>query len=406
MRPMRCSGALVANLLVIGSAAVAAACSFDGSNVAVANDSAVSEEVDATLTGSDATDERPDAQLGCQNFASLFDACAQGADSGDLALTEPGTYVFNTDSGVLVNPDGEAIPHESIVVAGAEEEVRVLLAESFTLGTASALRGVGALPLGIASHQTLSIEGVIDVGRGGAGARNECGDSSGSDGENQIGGAGGGGGGGFQGSGGSGGEGNADGTTGVAGAGGDALGQPLSPRGGCPGGEGGRGEDPEGAPGVAGGAVYLTSGVQIVISGGVQAGGGGGQGGRETGLGPADSGGGGGGSGGYIMLEAPTVTISGAVAANGGGGGEGSGDGDQGNDGGAGTLNAIPAAGGGGGSPTGAQGAAGSAGADLVGPSVTESENGGGGGGGGGAGFIIVDTANASLSGIISPPAL
>jgi len=381
----------------------ASACAFDGSNQLASSDSGTNPDGDQ-----DAAEDTPDGDPGCQNFASLFNACAIDPTSGELALTETGTYTFDTDNGVLMDPSGTPIDTQSAIVSALNGSIRVLMTDSFVLGTASALRADGEYPIAIGAFGTLSIEGVLDVGRGGAGARSDCQASSGSSGGDLNGGAGGGGGGGFQGAGGTGGLGNGDGANqGARGPGGLAASAvPTSPLGGCPGGGGGDGEDDGGDGGVGGGAIYLSSGTQVVVSGGLQAGGSGARGGRENGGGFADAGGGGGGSGGYIFLEAPTVLVSGAVAANGGGGGEGSGDGDPGTDGQPGSLNAIPALGGAGSSPTGSDGGSGSAGSVLDGTSVNKPENGGAGGGGGGAGFVLVEASNSMLSGSISPPAI
>ena len=379
------------------------ACAFDGSNQVASSDSGFGSEPDAPTSGGDGGANQSDAgELGCQNFASLFNACAIEPTSGDLALTLSGTYTFNTDNGVLEDPAGDPVETQSAEVSALNGTIRVLMTNSFVLGRDSALRAEGDLPFAIGAFETLSIEGLLDVGRGGAGARSNCEEGNGSAGGDLRGG------GAFQGAGGNGGLGNGDGNTqgerGIGGTADNAL--PASPLGGCPGGDGGEGEDDGGSGGDGGGAIYLSSGTQVVISGGIQAAGDGAQGGRESGGGFADAGGGGGGSGGYIFIEAPTVVISGAIAANGGGGGEGSGDGDQGNDGQPGSLNAIAASGGADGSPTGSDGGAGSFGAVLAGLSVDVAENGGAGGGGGGAGFIIIAADNAMLAGSISPPAL
>jgi hypothetical protein len=68
------------------------------------------------------------------------------------------------------------------------------------------------------------------------------------------------------------------------------------------------------------GALQLTAGERVVVSGRIDAAGEGGSGG-QTQLGCA--GGGGGGSGGGILIEAPEVSISGRIFAGGGGGGSG-----------------------------------------------------------------------------------
>ncbi|HJZ88056.1 MAG TPA: hypothetical protein VKN99_22940, partial [Polyangia bacterium] len=72
--------------------------------------------------------------------------------------------------------------------------------------------------------------------------------------------------------------------------------------------------------GGAGGALQVSAGEQITVTGRIQAGGGGGRGGRGGG---SCLGGAGGGSGGAVLLEAPMVAMTGAAAANGAGGGGG-----------------------------------------------------------------------------------
>ncbi len=397
--------------LVIALSLHAAGCTFNGSTEAGgasgdAGDNRVPNGDGGSDPGGDGGDNTPDATAICQSFSSYMDTCAITMTSGGLDLSMTGEYKYDTMIGTLEDPNGLEIKHESGVYMASEGEIRIVLVDSFLLGPDSSLRAEGPMPFGIASFGDVQIQGFIDVGSDGAGARGKCETSSGSNGGDNNGGAGGGGGGGFQGPGGAGGEGDGDGASqGAAGAGGLASTVPLSPIGGCRGGRGGDGEDPGGKAGRAGGAVYLASATLISISGGIQAGGQGGEGGDESGGGFADAGGGGGGSGGYILLEAPSVNSSGVLAANGGAGGEGSGDGDGGNDGQDGQASDLPAAGGTGGSPTGSDGAVGSAAATVAGGSVLVSEAGGAGGGGGGTGFIFV-LPSQSLGGITSPPAL
>ncbi len=70
--------------------------------------------------------------------------------------------------------------------------------------------------------------------------------------------------------------------------------------------------------GGAGGALQITAGEALYVSGVISAAGAGRHGGSGTCLGGA-----GGGSGGAVLLEAPLVQVNGVVAANGGGGGGG-----------------------------------------------------------------------------------
>ncbi len=351
-------------------------------------------------------DEEIDAALGCQTFAAHVDTCLLSVTSGDLNLDMNGTYVYDTDDGTLKDPDGELVEHESDIFAAAEGDLRALIADSLIISNDAKLEATGAMPLALLSFGDIDVAGRIDVSDGGAGSRSDCGVSTGIKGQNRKTGGGGGGGGAFQGAGGDGGEGDRDGKDqGAPGPGGVAASLPTSPLGGCAGGEGGKGEDPGGARGLGGGAIYLASASQIVISGSIQAGGEGGDGGDESGMGKADAGGGGGGSGGYILLEAPTIDLTGVIAANGGGGGEGSGDGDSGDNGQDGRLSVDAADGGSGDASTGGNGADGSSSTVLAGASVMAPARGGGGGGGGGAGFIIV-LPSQTPGGTVSPPAL
>lgn len=80
------------------------------------------------------------------------------------------------------------------------------------------------------------------------------------------------------------------------------------------------GQDAAAAGGIGGGAVQISAGQSIFVSGGVRAGGGGG---TIVATGSGGLGGSGGGSGGAILLEAPKVGLNGILAANGGGGGGG-----------------------------------------------------------------------------------
>ncbi len=393
---------LVAMLLV-------SACAFDGSNTSVAADPGNTVDAsDGDPSNTDAIAASPDAESGCQNFATHFDACAIDPENDDeLNLNDVGEYTYDTATGILLDPARNDVPHTSALVLAAQGDIRVVITTTFSVGRDAVLRAVGSIPLAIGAFDSLTIGGVIDVSRGGAGARGLCGTSNGSNGGNENGGGGGGGGGAFRGQGGDGGLGNGDGgNQGAVGPGGMATNIPTSPLGGCPGGDGGRGEDPGGNRGVGGGAITLAAGTQITISGGIQAGGAGGQGGREGGMGFGDAGGGGGGSGGYIFVEAPALKISGIVAANGGSGGEGSGNRQQGRNGNGGVFGNVPAIGGTGGSSTGSDGANGSAADTLAGGTVMVSEDGGAGGGGGGAGFILFTSADRDISGAISPASM
>jgi hypothetical protein len=137
--------------------------------------------------------------------------------------------------------------------------------------------------------------------------------------------------------------------------------------------------------GAGGGAIQIVAGTSISIGA----------------LGSVNAGGGGvaasaGGSGGAILLESPTITIAGNVAANGGGGSYGSGFSPPGANG---AGSSLPAPG----SYTGGNGSAGSS---IVGADGQTDDAGGNvGAGGGGAGWIRINTAtaNATITGSVSP---
>ncbi len=140
--------------------------------------------------------------------------------------------------------------------------------------------------------------------------------------------------------------------------------------------------------GYSGGAIQISAGGSIIVSGSgvVDASGGGGR--RAF----NDAGGGGGGSGGAILLEAPVVTISGSIGANGGGGGQGGVTGDYGANGATGDAIIWPASGALGSSFAGGGGA----GSNDVGVAGDGTDAQHAGGGGGGAGRIRIQTATGT----------
>ncbi|HEU0033040.1 MAG TPA: hypothetical protein VFQ53_20550 [Kofleriaceae bacterium] len=351
-----------------------------------------------------AGDGGPDTPItpGCTTFSSQLDTCTLPAGA---ALTLSGTLAFDTDTGELTQAGTVVTGIPTMVLATNAAEVQAILATTVTFDPGTMLRATGSRPFAIiATGDVVVGDGaIVDVGRGGAGARASC-DATG--GMNLDGGAAGGGGGGFGGAGGAGGTGNNDGTPSTPGMGGAAVALPAGPLGGCPGGKGGDdNNDPGGAGGVGGGAIYIVSAtkIELVANAGIDAGGAGGIGGEQHGITFGDAGGGGGGSGGMIFLEAPRVTSAGTLAANGGGGGEGSGNQAQGRNGNPGGLDTARASGGNGGSSTGTDGGAGGALGTLIGDAVLDTDNGGGGGGGGGAGFIRVRATTPELNAQISP---
>ena len=173
-----------------------------------------------------------------------------------------------------------------------------------------------------------------------------------------------------------------------------------------------------GNDGGGGGAVQITAGVSIEISGSIFAGGGGGKGGVFN---WGSSGGGGGGSGGAILLEAPSITMTGTLNANGGGGGGGGGEshygtdgedandelasGGYGDDGGGCALQGHTVGGDGGNGATSSAGAGTGQRSDYISGCLGVAFVGGGGGGGGFGRIRINTTTGCNCGGKISPSA-
>jgi hypothetical protein len=346
-----------------------------------------------------------DGAVGTQDAGVDQDSPTLDAMPGSLVLDDPGDYSFDTDTDTLLDPAGASVAHTGLLLDINGTDLRVILVSAqFVLGASSALVTDGDLALAIYAIGDLDVFGSIEAGHGGAGARDACPNGAGAGQARTTGGAGGGGGG-LAGPGGDGGDGDSNtppasigGTPGAA-----HTARPPEPLGGCPGGAGGAGEDAGGIGGAGGGAIVLQSDSRIRVPGAVDAGGGGGDGGRSNGSGLGDAGGGGGGSGGMIVLSAPVVEIAGSLTANGGGGGGGSAFGIAGGDGDDGARNMTPAAGGI--APSGASAGA-SGGANTVpgGGSVITVPIGGAGGGGGGVGYIWIDSAMLTVTGVVSPP--
>ena len=244
----------------------------------------------------------------------------------NTGLADGGISFTECDGGVRV------VPHT--VVSNGGYGALLLYVDSLTVGSSGRLRARGSRPLILAVKNNATLGGTTDVDgfevnalQRGAGANVACAEGEGRPGG--IGGspltAGGGGGGAYGGVGGRGHFGAGAGNT-LGGDGGAPFGNatliPLL--GGCNGGLGGSGNDAnQGRGGRGGGALQVTAGGVIHVSGNVTANGGGGEGGRSD----ARTGGGGGGSGGAILLEAQRLTSGqfGNLIANGGAGGEGSG---------------------------------------------------------------------------------
>lgn len=187
---------------------------------------------------------------------------------------------------------------------------------------------------------------------------------------------------------------------------GGAIAMPSGLFGGCPGGLGGEGNDPQtdecnpnmsDPPGAGGGAVYLLAGGTVRIDGTVAAGGAGGGGGKL-----ARGGGSGGGSGGLIVIWAgSSIMGNGQLVTTGGGGGGGAdhcGNASFGVDG---SLGGAAGPGADSDCPNGGSGAAGMAAGQpgLAGGTKGASA------GGGGVGFVMIHGGSfaGAISGITLP---
>lgn len=340
-----------------------------------------------------------------------FDPCKIPLPDGALTLNEAGTWIYDTDSGTLLDPSGAtSSPQSMMMTQPSGAKVRLISVSGFGVGSSAILRVIGSVPMLVASWSVINIDGTIDVSSSrdvttgdtsmGAGANAAaCASHAATKGNEDYGEGGGGGGGGFGAAGGDGGKG-ANGYA-AAGAGGTAVPIPSDVRGGCRGFKGGGGENP-GAGGPGGGAVALSASISITVTGTLHAGGaGGGPGGDYS------DGAGGGGSGGMLELEAPSVTLqaSAMLAANGGGGGEGAVDWTFGNPGENSTATATAALGGGGVSVWAGNGGNGGYRDSPEGSHGALAED-GGGGGGGGVGFVLIRSPNLVNSGATSSPAV
>ena len=330
-----------------------------------------------------------------------FDPCDLDIPTGPAIMSANSIYRIDTSVNEPALTDEMDAELENVTIqivtpdAGGPEAV-LLVFESLTIEKDATLRAVSgstatARPLIIVALSDIAVAGVIDVssdrspltlGAGGTGPHCSGGATGSNGGAGPA--TGGGGGGGFGGTGGAGGR--------VALSGGRGGSQVDNPpdtvRGGC---RGGHGKDPGGMDidyGVGGGAVQLSAGGRILVSGLIDAGGSGGTGANMVAL----AGGGGGGSGGYIGFDAPTVVFlaDGVVVANGGGGGGGAPDNpsspaESGKDG-----QQLPVAADGGGGTGVARGGDGGHGPVPNGLGGEEPQDGGKGGGGGGVGYIVI----------------
>jgi hypothetical protein len=417
----------VAVFLLVAVAVALAACQFSPGSLdgpGGPGDPPPDADPSAPDASENPTDGGPGENCGWPFAPEHFDPCLPFNPTGlaPLVLGGGGTYSYNTDTELFLDPNGEDVvpkPPDTLEQGG---EVRALWVNGLTIQLGTALRVEGSLPLMIVSTAEIQVSGILDVSSTwdpvsltydpGAGAddalpapSDECSNSTGGTGGDCGDGGAGGGGGGFGGAGADGGRGGGSRNCGdveggsPGGAGGNAVAPPSTIRGGCKGARGGNGDIDMlyGLGGFGGGAVHLVSMVRIDIEGRIQAGGAAGSGAENN-----RSGGGGGGSGGLIGLEALDIEIGGILAANGGGGGGGCNNGlaDSGEDG----QTADQAAIGGAGQSTGGGGGNGGFSIERDGLPGTAADR-GGGGGGGGAGFIVTYRAEPTVAGsaVISP---
>jgi hypothetical protein len=333
-------------------------------------------------------------------------------DLSGIDLSKVGDFVvdgdctIDTDTNLASCGDGAGVLGFKVATQSDGTKVGVYVARSMTIAAGKSLTVQGSLPLvfialetitvggllsgssredvGVAGGQTQKTQRTMGAGRGGGGAGTATAASGGGS-YCGVGGAG-------------------AAETGAVTPGGATYGTPeLTPLA-----RGSSGGAADSSGGSGGGAIQLVAGTSITIEAtgvvGVGAGGGGfgGISGQEAN---------GGGSGGAILLESLAVTVAGTLAANGGGGGAGTSS-DVGaapplEPGGANaTANATPAAGDKAGIGPSSDGN-GSAAASANGTAGAFTAGNAAGGGGGGAGRIRINTksAQAALTGTLSPSA-
>ena len=393
--------------------------------------------VDGTLTfcqgGIRHTERCP---LGCSGAG---DSCGEPRPSNiDPSFWDPAAPDVDLDTNGDVHFDTTACAATSapsMIVAQADgPTLCVIQSRTFRVRPQTRLVVIGERPLVIAASGNVDVEGVIDVsarglesGPGGyrGGVTGDSPAAEVGDGEGPGGGGlgehddpwsdGGGGGGGLCGAGGRGGRGGAaaGGTSGGA----VAPSWDLTPLAGGSGGGRGRGivrgprvsDTNAGFGGAGGGALQISTPLELRLRGAIVAGGGGGLAGSRL-LSDNWGSGGGGGSGGSILLEATDVIFDDGsridVAGGGGGGGAGNTTAQDGEDG----RDADPVArGGAGGSVYGAGGGDSAGGASVGGEDGGDNTGTGNnaGGGGGGAGCIMVRVARpASVDNAAANPSV
>ncbi len=380
-RPM-CLLAVMAS--VCGAGVMGGACTVKSS------DSSATDGGPGTPDGGGVDSTTPDgATAGALGFTP------SNVDLSGIDLSKVGDFVvdnnectIDSNSNLASCGDGAQVLGFKIATQNDGSKVAVYVAKSMTILPGQNLTIQGTLPFVFIALETITISGTLngngraDVGiAGGPNVKTSRSKGAGP----------GGGGSGTPTAGGGGGSYCGVGGVGAAETGGSAS--PAAARYGTPeitplaaGSSGGAGD--VGSAGAGGGAIQLVAGKSITIetAGLIQVGAGGGGFGGISGQ-EAN----GGGSGGSILLESLAVTAAGKLAANGGGNS---------------TPNANPAAGGKKGiGPS--SGGDGSAAASVNGTAGSFTVGNAAGGGGGGAGRIRINTksAQATLSGVLSPAA-
>jgi hypothetical protein len=320
--------------------------------------------------------DSPPATATCYGTGGLLEVCLDDRGRGDVTLPAQ----IDTDSSMLCATN----------VTSGGTAFCVIAADRLTVATGSTTSGFGSNPLVLIAHDTITIDGTLDVAshRAGFNNRGAGANFSGCNNATNPPSSGGGAGGSF---GALGGVGGTPGTNNP----GAVLAAPTTLHGGCAGEDGGGSEAGNGGDG--GGAVHLIAGSTIDVSGTINASGAGSDDGEDGSTG----GGGGGGSGGMIGLDAQAVSIAGTVFANGGGGSEGNATqkGQVGGD----PQNGGVGTGGNGASTGGIGGNGGAGGIAATAGGAGTAGTAGGGGGGGGVGVIKV-FGSQSGAGLISPP--
>jgi len=243
-----------------------------------------------------------DSKEHCLTFtpSNGLDTAFAGASVHEDVVVPDGA-IFNTDSGLISVPSG-SLAVSQLVVSQPKGDIRVYVAKSFALGSATI---TGKRAAAFVASGDITISGLVDasasggVAPGGQTAFSDChGTYSPTTG----------GGGGNNGAGGSGVYVATSTSTQVLAPGGSQQPALSALVGGCDGGGSGPGASGGGS---GGGAIQLVGGgtVKFTSAGLLDVGGGGGA---------INSGG---GAGGNIIIEAPIVDVEGGIAANGGGGG-------------------------------------------------------------------------------------